>query len=213
MTSGKATAFDEDHSRYEAWFERHRKAYYAELLAVRAFLPHTGLSIEIGVGSGRFAAPLGVGIGLDPSAPMLSYAAKRGIHCVQGVAEALPFKSSIFDCALVVTTICFVKDPTALFFEAYRVLKPEACLVVGFIDRNSSLGRLYEAARAENVFYRHATFFSSEEVEKLLGGAGFSGRLWGQTLLQPLEGLTEIEPLREGRREGAFVVVKACKAR
>lgn len=213
MTSGKRTAFDKDHSRYEAWFEHHRKAYYTELLAIRALLPHHGLCMEIGVGTGRFAAPLGVRVGLDPSAPMLGYAAKRGILCVQGVAEALPFRNSIFDCALVVTTICFVDDPNALFSEAYRVLKPGASLVVGFIDRNSPLGRLYQAAQAENVFYRHATFFSPDEVEKLLGKAGFSSQLWGQTLFQPLEGLAEIEPVREGRSEGAFVVVKAYKAR
>jgi SAM-dependent methyltransferase len=210
-TNGKRASFDKAHSRYEAWFECHEKAYYAELLAIRAFLPHDGLCIEIGVGTGRFAAPLGVRVGLDPSAPMLRYAAKRGIICVQGVAEALPFRSSVFDCALVVTTICFVDDPQVLFSEVCRVLKPGACVVVGFIDRNSPLGRLYQAARAENVFYRHATFYSPEEVEKLLHNAGLSRQLWGQTLFQPLEEMTEIEPLREGRSEGAFVVVKAYK--
>jgi len=213
MKNGEKTVFDEVHSRYEDWFERHQSAYVAELLAIRAFLPYTDLGIEIGVGTGRFAAPLGVRVGLDPSAPMLRYAAKRGILCVRGAAEALPFKNSLFDCALVVTTICFVDSPHALFREAYRVLKPGACLVVGFIDRNSSLGRLYEAARAKNVFYRDATFYSSEDVEKLLGAAGFSDQVWGQTLFQQLNGTTEIEPVREGRGEGAFVVVKVCKAR
>ncbi|MGA7876474.1 MAG: class I SAM-dependent methyltransferase [Desulfoferrobacter sp.] len=213
MTSGKRAAFDKDHSRYETWFERHQKAYYAELLAVRAFLPYYGLCIEIGVGTGRFGGPLGIRVGLDPSAPMLRYAEKRGILCVQGVAEALPFRDSLFNCALVVTTICFVDDSKALFSEAYRILKPRACLIVGFIDRNSPLGKLYQSARAENIFYRDATFYSPDEVEKLLSDAGFLGQVWGQTLFQPLEGMREIEPLREGLSEGAFVIVKAYKAR
>ena len=46
--------------------------------------------IEIGVGTGRFAAPLGIKVGVDPSMTMLTYAAKRGVLGLQGTAEALP---------------------------------------------------------------------------------------------------------------------------
>lgn len=71
-------AFDAHPRRYEAWFERHAAAYDSELLTVRAFLPLSGLALEIGVGSGRFAAPLGVRVGVDPSAAMLEHARARG---------------------------------------------------------------------------------------------------------------------------------------
>ena len=53
--------------RYEAWFTRNPAAYHSELLAVRALLPWQGLGLEIGAGTGRFAAPLGVTVGVDPS--------------------------------------------------------------------------------------------------------------------------------------------------
>lgn len=211
VTNSKRSVFSKDHGRYDAWFDRHQMDYYSELLAARAFLPYCGLCIEIGAGTGRFGAPLGVGVGLDPSEPMLRYAQKRGMLCVQGVAEALPFKDSLFDSALIVTTICFVDDSKILFSEAYRILKPGACVVVGFIDRNSPLGKHYQSIRAENVFYRDATFYSPEDVEELLVDAGFRRQAWGQTLFQSLEGMSEIEPLRENRGEGAFVVVKAHK--
>jgi ubiquinone/menaquinone biosynthesis C-methylase UbiE len=107
------------------------------LLAVRALLPWQGLGLEIGVGTGRFAAPLGIKVGVDPSMAMLAYAAERGVLGLQGTAVALPFKNAIFDFALVVTTICFVGDPVGMLVEARRVLKPGAPLVIGFVDRAS----------------------------------------------------------------------------
>ncbi len=72
--SENKSPFDAEHGRYEAWFEHHPLAYHSELLAVRAVLPWQGRGIEIGVGSGRFAGPLGVGLGIDPSGPMLCHA-------------------------------------------------------------------------------------------------------------------------------------------
>jgi hypothetical protein len=63
----KAAPFDAHWSRYEAWFRTHEAAYLSELLALRAFVPWSGLGLEIGVGSGRFAAPLlGIRVGVEP---------------------------------------------------------------------------------------------------------------------------------------------------
>jgi hypothetical protein len=63
----KTDPFDTYAARYDCWFERHEPVYYSELLAVRALLPWNGLGLELEVGSGRFAEPLGVQVGLDPS--------------------------------------------------------------------------------------------------------------------------------------------------
>jgi 7,8-dihydropterin-6-yl-methyl-4-(beta-D-ribofuranosyl)aminobenzene 5'-phosphate synthase len=92
--------FDEHHNRYESWFATHNAAYCSELLAVRSLLPRDGFGLEIGVGTGRFAAPLGISVGLDPSAAMLEHASARGIRVVRGVAEQLPFATGSFDYAL-----------------------------------------------------------------------------------------------------------------
>jgi SAM-dependent methyltransferase len=200
--------FNEHHRRYESWFAIHEAAYYSELLAVRALLPWEGIGLEIGVGTGRFAAPLGVRVGVDPSAAMLEYAHARGICVVQGVAEQLPFATAGFDYALIVTTICFVDDAGAMLREARRVIKPDGCLVVGFIDRESALGQEYLVHQAENVFYREATFYSAKEVERLLRDSGFPCQVWAQTLSRLLPEMSEIEPLRAGRGNGAFVVVR-----
>jgi SAM-dependent methyltransferase len=205
----RTASFEAYHRRYDEWFVRHAAAYQSELLAIRALLPWRGLGLSIGVGTGRFAVPLGVRVGIDPARRVLDYAVKRGVSAVQGVAEALPFANSSFDYILSVTTICFVDDASAMLSEARRVLKRGGELVIGFIDRTSQLGRHYMAHQAENVFYREATFYSADEIEQLLRDTGFTKPIWVQTLSKTLEETNEIEPVYAGRDEGAFVVVRA----
>jgi SAM-dependent methyltransferase len=212
MTRPKTAPFNAYHGRYESWFRRHPAAYHSELLAIRALLPWQGLGLEIGVGTGRFAAPLGVSIGLDPSRAVLAYAVERGISCIQAVAEALPFKNAVFDYGLIVTTICFVDNPKTMLNEARRVLKSGASLVIGFVDRDSMLGQRYLAHQGESVFYREACFYSALEVARLLGDTGFVDFVCGQTLVHPLNEIQEIEPLWNGYGNGGFVVVKAVRS-
>jgi len=201
--------FVRHHRRYDEWFERHGAAYLSELLAVRALLPWDGRGLEIGVGTGRFAGPLGVEFGIDPAAEMLGYARARGVRAAAAVAEALPFADAAFDYALVVTTICFVDDAGAMLREAARVLRPGAAFVIGLIDRESPLGQDYVAHQAENVFYRAAKFYSAAEVSTLLAQAGFEDLTWVQTLTVPLADARDVEPLCAGTGRGAFLVVRA----
>jgi ubiquinone/menaquinone biosynthesis C-methylase UbiE len=207
----KVSPFDEHAERYENWFERHKFAYESELQAIREQLPQSGNGLEIGVGSGRFAAPLGIKTGVDPSEKMREIAQKRGIKAIDGVAEHLPFGDSQFDCALMVTTICFVDDLEASFREAYRVLTPEGVLIIGFVDKNSPIGKLYTQHKEENVFYRHATFFSTDEVVACLKKTGFKNFSFTQTIFHNLADIKSIEPTKEGYGEGSFVVIKARK--
>jgi SAM-dependent methyltransferase len=205
----RSDPFEQHTGRYEAWFEHHDAAYVSELLALRSFVPMQGRGVEIGVGSARFAAPLGVQVGIDPSPAMLDVARARGIDVVEGTAEALPFADDSFDHALVVTTICFVDSPAKMLAQARRTLKPAGRLVIGFIDRESPLGQDYVAHQDESVFYREANFYSADEVERLLRAAGFSITDWAQTLARPLADTREIEAAQPGRGRCAFVVVSA----
>ncbi|MBI4003168.1 MAG: SAM-dependent methyltransferase, partial [Nitrospira defluvii] len=54
------TVFEEHAQKYDEWFNVHESVYQAEIAALRKFVPRTGLGIEVGVGTGRFAVPLGV---------------------------------------------------------------------------------------------------------------------------------------------------------
>jgi SAM-dependent methyltransferase len=205
----RTVPFEAHHQRYDDWFETHRAAYVSELLALRPFVPCEGRGLEIGVGTGRFAGPLGVRVGVDPSMQMLARAARRGVRVVAGTAEALPFASGSFEYALIVTTICFVDSPKAMMAEAHRVLRPKGTLIVGFVDRDSYLGQRYLADKSGSVFYREADFYSADDVTQLLYHARFTVRTWGQTLTRPLPDIKEVEPLRPGRGDGAFVVAAA----
>jgi SAM-dependent methyltransferase len=207
--------FEQYAARYEDWFVKHRFAYEAELRAVKAQLPESenSISIEIGVGSGRFAAPLGIVLGVEPSAKMRAIAKRRGIEVIGAVGEALPFGNSTFEIALLVTTICFVDDLETAFNEAYRILKPDGCLVIGFIDRDSPVGRLYERHKEESVFYRVARFYTTEEVVSILEKTGFKGFSFSQTIFHDLTEINEVESVKAGYGEGSFVVVKAKKSK
>lgn len=200
--------FEKFSDAYDRWFDEHAEMYTAELQAVRQAIPTSAsASLEVGVGSGKFAGPLGIPVGLEPSGKMAAKAQRQGISVCLGVAEELPFSSEAFDLLLMVTTICFVDDAGSSLREAFRVLKPGGCVVVGFVDRNSDLGRRYVAKRGSSRFYGVATFFSSKEVLDLLGRTGFRVDEIRQTLVPG----TAARTVLRGFGKGAFVVIRGAR--
>jgi len=203
--------FETHTDEYEEWFEENRFVYEAELRAVKELLPAGGESIEIGVGSGRFAVPLGIRLGIDPSLKMAEIAIKRGIEVHEGVAEDLPFDNDRFDFALMVTAICFLNDVKTALREAYRILKPGGALLIGFVDRISPVGKKYERYKAENKFYREASFYSADEIVFLMTGAGFGNFAFTQTIFRDLKDIDHTEIVKKGYGEGSFVVIRGEK--
>lgn len=206
------TVFEQHAQKYDEWFDVHEPVYQAEIAALRKFIPATGLSIEVGVGTGRFAVPLRVQFGLDPGRTMLQVARMRGLRVCQAIGERMPFHDGQFDLVLLVTVICFVDDVPTLLQELRRVLKAGGHLIIGFINRDSKLGRIYERDKKTSTFYRDARFYSVEEVAGWAKEAGFGSLRFCETLFgDPSELSTRSLEIRDGSSDGAFVVLSAIK--
>lgn len=128
------------------------------------------------------------------------------------MGENLPFRDNQFDFALLVTVICFVKDAARLLRETRRVLKVGALAIIGFIDKNSALGQIYQSRKETDRFYREACFYSTAEVIALLTQAGFYKLQFCQTIMGlPDSGQTAYR-VRPGCGEGAFVTINTNKS-
>ncbi len=196
---------------YEDWFERNQAIYMSELQAVRVLLPVHGEGVEIGVGTGRFADPLGIEVGIEPSAHMCEIAKQRGVRVIRGVGESVPLADARFDVALMITTICFLDDVKTAFEEVYRILRDGGHFVIGFVDKDSRVGKSYQRHKEESAFYSDATFYSAEEVFQLLKQTGFRDITTVQTIFHRLSETTRVEPVKSGHGEGSFLVVRGLK--
>ncbi len=209
-------AFEKHASEYDAWYEKYKPAYESELLALKQFLPahpEKLRALEIGVGTGRFASPLGIGYGVEPSKAMALFAKVRGVEVVQGIAESLPFKTRTFDLILIVTSIAFFTDPAQGLKEAARVLKPGGQIVIGMLERESKLGQYYVAKQKDGRFASGARFLSAAEVSGLLAGLGYEKLESCQTLSGIPEEIEEVEMPEKGTGKGGFAVLSARKLR
>ena len=119
-----------------------------------------GKGFEIGAGTGRFAAPSRDSNG-DPDRPRpWQTCREEGHRGRQGRCQKLPFKDNEFDFALMVTTICFLDDLDLAFGEVRRMLKPGGSFIIGFVDKNSPLGKFYpvKAGQERLLQRRHVRF-------------------------------------------------------
>ncbi len=207
----RTAPFDNYYELYEKWFEDNRFVYLSELKAVKHSIPSDKKGIEIGSGSGRFALPLGIKIGIEPSLKMQELAVSRGMKVISGVAENLSIMNETFDFALMVTTICFLDDIGKSFQEVHRILKPGGFFIIGFVDKDSLLGKVYSKKKSKSKFYTEATFYSTLEVINWLKKTNFSGIEVVQTIFgNSLEDTSSVQDWKYGFGEGSFVVIKAA---
>jgi ubiquinone/menaquinone biosynthesis C-methylase UbiE len=205
----KIEVFEKYYKEYDEWFIENEQLFLAELNAIKKIMPFKKYGMEIGIGSGKFAVPLGIKIGIEPATKMAEISRSKGIEIYQGTAENLPFNNNIFDFVLMVTTICFVDDVLQSFNEAYRVLKDNGSIIIGFVDKESRIGIKYQKTKDKSKFYKNATFFSTKEVIDLLQKSNFNNFEIKQTLIEK-EGVS-LNKIMDGYGSGSFVVIKANK--
>lgn len=201
--------FDEGAEDYDAWYDRHPELFASELAALKTAMPQQGEGLEIGAGTGRFALALGIGTGVEPAEGMAQIAEARGLRVVRAVAEALPFHDACFDYAAMITTVCFLENPTRAFEEVHRILRPGGVFVLGILSAQSALGKRYARHAAENAYFRHARFYTPEEIFALLAKSGFEMTGSWQTL--STADREKFEAPTPGHERGGFVVIRAVR--
>ncbi len=202
-------SFDKYYKKYDAWYDKNKFAYLSELEAIKKVLPRDGRGLEIGVGTGRFAAALGITAGIDPSKNMITIAKKRGVNVRLGSGERLPFKNNTFNYVAIIITLCFVRNPRQVLKESRRVLKKNGKIIVCVVDRDSFLGKYYQ--KKKSVFYMQAIFFGIKEITDLLKDAGFFKFLYYQTLYDLPPAIKAVQEPRKKFGQGGFVVISGEK--
>lgn len=207
-----AAAFDERADDYDRWFDDNDELYRAELVAVEELLTPIrdqhgpdAPGLEIGVGTGRFAAPLGIPHGVEPAPQMARVARARGVTVTDGVAENLPYLAAEFAYTVFITALCFVTDPARALSEARRVTRDDGAIVVVFLNPASPAGKQLTAGQADDPYYVHARLRTPEEITALLDDAGFEVVDSRQVTASP-EGTIEVRP---GTDAGLFCGYRA----
>ena len=165
-------AFDTVASTYDSWYlqPKGKQVFEAERDALEAFIPNTGVGIEIGAGTGIFTLSLSsfhrTIIALDLSGKMLSSAVKRGVPSILGGASNLPIRSNILDFSFMITAMEFIEDPSRAMADAHRVLKIGGSLVILFINRESPWGEQYrKMGENGDPIFSKARLYSVVEME------------------------------------------------
>jgi len=203
--------FNKYFEEYDKWYEENKFVYLSELNAVKELIPRFESGVEIGIGTGRFALPLKIKKGIEPSMSMAKISKNRGLTVLQAMAENLPFKNNSFDLALMIVTICFVEDPVNSIKEANRILRDNGTLVLGIVDKNSFLGKLYEERRSKSIFYKEVRFFSVSVLIDMLTNAGFYNFEYRQTIFKYPSDIKRIDKVEPGYGRGGFVAISAKK--
>ncbi len=211
----KSSPFNDVADEYDTWFDKEGSLIFSiEKQAFTGLLPKLPKPwIEIGVGSGRFAQALGIETGIDPSSELLRLAKNRCINVIYGRGEQVTFKKESFGTVFIIVTICFLNSPLEVLNQANRILSPEGKLVLGVILKESPWGQFYEAKGANgHHLYKHAHFYSFDELVKLIVRAGFFIENIVSTLFQRPGEVNHVEEPREGYSpEAGFTIIVAGK--
>jgi SAM-dependent methyltransferase len=213
--NGSLSPFDELASEYDAWFDGEGSLiFFIEVKAFQELLPKLPKPwLEIGVGSGRFAQALGIETGVDPSIKLVEMARGRGINAFLGRGEQETFDEESFGTVFLIVTLCFLDSPLDVLRETNRILVPGGKLVLGLVLKESPWGQFYQVKKAEgHRFYKYATFYSCDEVVRLIVQAGFLTEKIVSTLFQKPGEVQHVEEPKEGYfPDAGFTIIVAGK--
>jgi hypothetical protein len=84
-------------------------------------------------------------------------------------------------------------------------------LIIGFVDKNSPIGKEYLEHKDESLFYKDAIFYGTEDLYKILNVTGFAIENTYQTVFGEIDKVSEVQDVLEGYGQGSFIVINAKK--
>lgn len=207
------TVNDKDLLACNSWIENYPFIFNSELEALREALPkESKLSgLEVGLGTRRYTAAIGIKEEVEAPETVCKTALSYGVVIRTAVAEKLPYHDLRFDFVLMVYPICPFERLDKAFHEANRVLKNNGALIVGFIDKESLIGKYFEAHKSKYEFCTDGNLYTVDRILSELTNAGFHHYTLRQTLFGELDTINSIQPSLHGYGKGSFVVIKAHK--
>jgi ubiquinone/menaquinone biosynthesis C-methylase UbiE len=181
--------YDTIADEYDAHYDCHRGRNYHSHISGRVMdvLPRCGILLDIGCGTGLFAAKYrengGTAVGLDISRRMTQQARRRcpdGEFSV-GTADRLPFRDESFDAVSSLLAFTYLKHPEDMLNEAYRVLRPGGATAICTLGKKlitKGIPALYTIS--EKIHVKHVVmknfgehYYDEREMHELFYGAGF----------------------------------------
>lgn len=221
--------FNFEAENYDAWYLTPIGKYIDEIETECIFKLISKIKreaiLDLGCGSGNYTLKLEshgeIIIGCDIAEKMLEKGVakltnkKNKIKFIQANSESLPFKEEVFDLVVCVAAFEFFENPKNAFKEAFRTLKKGGELIIGFLNKNSEWGELYQSDYFKNnTVFKYARLFSKEEANSYfeLKPTSFSECLYFSPKIVDVKEAMEIEEnVNDKTKEGGFFCAKWIK--
>jgi len=159
---------------------------FTEKRLLARYVNRTSL-LEIGTASGRFVGfveRMGLDYtGIDISAQMLRLSKNNGCKLVQGDAEEIPLRSSIFDTIICLHTFHFLPHPIACIRESRRILKAGGLLILIF-ETDNWLRRM---VLGTHMFESDQYYFRTQEVADMIQSCRLTPIAQGSVMKFPMD--------------------------
>lgn len=170
-----------DHFDFIApWYDRIVRLASSPHMKDALKLPLDGILLDVGGGTGRSSLHLRPLVGrlviCDFSFPMLRQAwIKGGMELTQARAEALPFRSGVFDRVMVVDALHHFFDLRTSIREFVRVLKPGGRLLIEEPERRHWIIKIL--AVLEKIAFMRSHIHGMAEIAGMIAAEGLAPRI------------------------------------